>query len=110
LKGNIKESIYPYIKENLKQIKLISTAKKDDYKQPSEEFVNHLKQLQSYINLLAKKVNDKYDENADNSLQDFTSMGDSLSLDQKSNNENPNDFDLASVNQCEVECMMPSVS
>jgi hypothetical protein len=98
LTGNIKESIIPYIFENLKQIKLIKTSKKDDQDEPSSSFVTMLNNLQT-LSIAKQRSKNKYIGNETTEP-----------ISEESVLQTNNDIScLTNLSQPEVESIMPRV-
>lgn len=90
LTGNLKESIIPYIRANIKQIKIIDKSHKFNYEsEPNQELIKSVDQLQRYAtNFL--------------NLKDESSSTDKQENQEKTTEEN--------LYQPEVESLMPVVS
>ena len=93
--------------QNWKQIKLIGKTQKDDFKKPSEDLLNRLKNLQTYVDLSAKKfqnvnTSDECESKIEEPVNDNKPK--TKKWDYMAN------ADVSAVDQSEVECMMPSVN
>ena len=94
LTGNFKESIIPYIKENMKQERLIDKSKKEDLNsEPNKEILNDLERLQLYSKNFSKNTKETNNNN--------------IEEDERSNQSNTDE--TQSVTQAEVESLMPNV-
>ena len=102
--GNIKESLIPYIKENMKQLKLIDKSKKQDLtSEPNKDIISDLKRLQLYANNYINKwhnlVHGGVNENESRS-----------NTNESENAANTDEDESQSLSQAEVESLMPSVN
>ena len=103
----------PYISQSLKQIKLIGTTKKDDYKPPSDEFKKELNKLQKIANRHNKepnrvKTNIEEIINEHDESESTSESNERLFEVKKRSNSLLNIADITSLSQPEVESIMPN--